>query len=210
MSSSAKLNIARKLFEIGAVKFGGFRLKLHQKNPNAPLSPFYIDLRVLQSYPQAIKQVANIFIEQTAKENLRPDLISGIPDTATAIAALIMAKTEIPMITLRQHKKNYGIASTIIGNYQKGQEVLLIDDLVTKADTKLEIITALEKAGLQVKDVLVLIDREQGGKQVLVKKRYNLHAVFGARELFKLYRNVKIISQDKYEEVIHYLDLSSS
>lgn len=210
MSSSAKLNIARKLFEIGAVKFGGFRLKLHQKNPNAPLSPFYIDLRVLQSYPQAIKQVANIFIEQTAKENLRPDLISGIPDTATAIAALIMAKTEIPMITLRQHKKNYGIASTIIGNYQKGQEVLLIDDLVTKADTKLEIITALEKAGLQVKDVLVLIDREQGGKQVLVKKGYNFHAIFGARELFKLYRNVKIISQDKYEEVIHYLDLSSS
>lgn len=210
MEYSDKIQMARDLFRIGAVKFGSFRLRLHKKESNAPLSPFYIDLRILQSYPPIIKKAANILIRKMEEDNLRPDIISGLPDSAVAIASLVMAKTEIPMITLRQHKKDYGIASSILGVFRPGDEVLLIDDLVTRADSKLETIALLENAGLQVKDILVLINREQGGKKQLGEKGYQLHAVFGARELFVLYYNEGIIGSDEYGKIINYLQLFNS
>ena len=53
--------VADTLFDLGVIKFGAFRLKLHEKNPDAPLSPIYVNLRLLRSYPDAMKGVVEIF-----------------------------------------------------------------------------------------------------------------------------------------------------
>lgn len=87
----------------------------------------------------------------------------------------------------------------------KGENVLLIDDLVTRADSKLETITILENAGLKVSDVVVLVDREQGGAKQLAEAGYKLHAAFRFSQLLDYYHRVGCIDNAKYQEAINYL-----
>lgn len=198
--------LAFALFDTGAIKFGKFKLALHKKNPNAPLSPFYIDLRVLQSFPEVIRGAADALVAKIKEAKLDPDRISGIPEAAIPLASLVMDRTWIPMITLRKSGKTHGISGKIMGMFRKGQVVLPIDDLVTRADTKIETIHALEANGLLVKDLLVLIDREQGGREQLKRAGYNLHAVLGIRELLALYQQRDKISQGLHREALAYLE----
>ncbi|MEK9209350.1 MAG: phosphoribosyltransferase family protein, partial [Patescibacteria group bacterium] len=91
------------------------------------------------------------------------------------------------------------------GSYKKGDIVLLIDDLVTTAESKIEAIHSLEACGLKVRDVLVLIDREQGGKEELKKAGYELHAGFTLSQLVQHYRVSDRITPEKEKEVLDYL-----
>lgn len=201
-----KTKLALDLFEAGAIRFGEFRLKLHNKYPNAPRSPYYIDLRILQSYPKLIEKVAEALVDKIHSLGLEPDLVSGIPAAGVPIATLTSFITGIPMITLRKKKKTHGISTRIMGVYRPGQKVLVIDDLVTKAHTKLEAIGALIENELMVKELLVLIDREQGGKQKLEDEGYNLRAVFPVTELMELYLEQEKIDREKYDKIMEYLE----
>lgn len=85
--------------------------------------------------------------------------------------------------------------------------VLLIDDLITKADSKLEAIRVLESHGLVVKDVMVLVDREQGGVQQLEAAGYRVHVAFKLSTLLKYYLESGRMSQETYHEIMEYLGL---
>lgn len=200
--TEAKEEFALSLFAIGAIKFGAFRLKLHETNPDAPLSPIYINLRLLQSYPYAIdKAVATI--EEMSK-NLQFDLYAGIPEAAIPMVAVLSNKNRKPMITPRP-PKTHGIGGGIDGNYEPGQTVLVIDDLVTKADSKLEAIKSLEDKSLVVKDIVVLVDREQGGPRQLTDQGYSLHSAFKLSQLLNFYLRVGKIDEEKFKKVMNYL-----
>ncbi|MDD5145887.1 MAG: hypothetical protein PHF44_03540 [Candidatus Pacebacteria bacterium] len=200
--SEGKAVVADWLFDIGAIKFGAFRLKLHEKNPDAPLSPIYVDLRLLRSFPAAMDDVVNLFNKMSDKITAF-DCYADVPTAATPIVAVLSNKTRIPMITPREAKTHGGGAS-IDGVFNRGQIVLVIDDLVTKADSKLEAIRTLEAGGLKVHDVLVLVDREQGGPEQLQKAGYNLHVAFKLSELLQYYLDQGKIDKTKYDEVIAY------
>ncbi len=82
----------------------------------------------------------------------------------------------------------------------------MVDDLITLADSKLETISALEENGLKVHDVVVLVDREQGGVQELKKRGYSCHVAFKLKELLKFYLEMAKITRDQYERTITYLE----
>lgn len=84
--------------------------------------------------------------------------------------------------------------------------MLVIDDLITRANTKLEGIRVLECAGLVVRDVLVIIDRQQGGAQQLSKAGYRLHALFTITELVQYYTALGYISPELQRDIIAYLE----
>ena len=86
-----------------------------------------------------------------------------------------------------------------------GSRALLVDDLITKSYSKLEAIRVLEAAGLKVKDILVVIDREQGGEEELKKEGYNLRAIYKISDLLMLYLNKGIITRQKHDEVMEYI-----
>lgn len=193
------------LFEIGAVKFGEFRLKLHESNPDAPLSPIYVDLRLVRSHPYLLRNVVAILGRRVV--SLNPDFVADVPTAATPIVGAMAAFFDIPMLTPRLAAKAHGTAAKVEGDVRQGAHVVVVDDLITKADSKLAAIEGLEGAGLVVRDVVVLIDRCQGGGTELAKRGYSLHAAATLLEMLEVYEAERMITGAQVKRVREYLGM---
>ena len=195
--------LALELFDIGAIRFGEFKLRLHEQCPNAPLSPFYVDLRIVRSFPSVMERMVEAY-ERLLKDK-RFDLLADVPTAATPIVALLSLRLRVPMISPRMDEKRHGAGTKIEGVFEEGQRVVLIDDLITKADSKLKAIKVLEENGLKVHDIVVLIDREQGGKAELDKEGYHLWPAFRISTLLEIYLRAGRLNKGRYRKVIDYL-----
>jgi uridine monophosphate synthetase len=114
------------------------------------------------------------------------DVICGVPYTALPIATVMSVDKSIPMVMRRKEVKDYGTGKAIEGAFKAGQTCLLIEDLVTSGMSVFETIKPLNEVGLIVKDVIVLVDRQQGGKQNIESKGVNLHAVITINSLLEI------------------------
>jgi len=185
------------LFKNKCIDFGKFKLK------SGITSPVYIDIRKLVSYPSLMKKCAAAYWQTLKKLNF--DRIAGVPYAALPIASVISVEYKVPMVYMRKEKQDHGITKLIQGEYKKGEKVVVIDDIVTTSNSKFIAIKPLEKSGLKVKDVLILLDREQGGKSNLKAKGYNLYSIFMMTEALDILKKYKKITKKKYQEVINYL-----
>jgi uridine monophosphate synthetase len=161
--------LALALHEAGCVQFGQFKLK------SGLLSPIYLDLRLLVSHPHLLRRVGDVLAERT--QAYKFDVLAAIPYAALPIGVAVSLALDVPLIYPRKEVKNYGAERSVEGAFRAGQTALLIDDLITKGHSKLEAITPLEAAKLKIKDILVLVDREQGGVEELDAHGYAVHAV---------------------------------
>ncbi|MFC1998906.1 orotate phosphoribosyltransferase, partial [Chloroflexota bacterium] len=175
----------------------------HETNPDAPLSPIYVDLRIMRSFPNVMATAVGVYREII--KNLKFEILADCPTSATPATAILAHVTARPMISPRKGDKDYGSGAKIDGAFRKGQTVLLIDDLITGANSKFESIKTLEDHGLVVKDVVVLVDREQGGAAQLSKAGYTLHSAMNLTELMDCYLAQGKISEEKYKEVLDYI-----
>lgn len=164
------------LHQIGAVQFGHFTLK------NGQTSSIYINLRKIISYPDLLRLISNLIWEKIS--HCQFDLICGVPYTALPIATCISLAHNIPMVMRRKEKKEYGTKQIIEGEFKPQQTCLIVEDIITTGSSIIETAHELEQVGLQVKEVIALIDREQGGKENLAKK-YIPHAILTLSTLLK-------------------------
>jgi uridine monophosphate synthetase len=169
VSEPGQTALVRRLHEIGAIRFGAFVLK------SGITSPFYIDLRMVISHPDVLAQVGRLIAAEVAR--CRADRIAGIPYAGLPLAVAASLAGGVPLIYPRREEKAYGTRRRIEGAFEPGERVVVIDDIVTDGTSKLEAIAPLEAAGLVVEELVVLIDREQGGAERLAAKGYRLHAV---------------------------------
>lgn len=174
-----------ELEEIGAFQFGEFTLKSGQA------SPLYIDLRLCISFPYFMQKLAKAFVKKL--QNVPFDLICGVPYAALSFATALSLESKKPLILRRKEKKIYGMKQKIEGIYQKGQKVLILEDLVTTGSSALETLQDLQQEGLVVEDVMVLLDRCQGGKALLKEGGYHLHALLELDDVLQnLYERGKL------------------
>lgn len=195
--------LALGLLSVGAIKFGQFRLKLHETNPTAPLSPFYIDLRIVRSAPDVFESAIEAYRE--AVSGVSFDVLADVPTAATPFVAVLAYLLRRPMVSPRASAKAHGTQRRVDGVATPGAVALLIDDVVTTADSKIEAIRTLEASRIQVRQVVVLVDREQGGTAALRHSGCECTAVFSVRTLFDHYVERGLIEPVVYSEALRYL-----
>jgi orotate phosphoribosyltransferase len=196
MTKREKLILA--LLKTKCIEFGAFKLK------SGVISPYYIDIRKLVSYPKLLKKVAMVYWSLVKK--LKFHRLAGVPYAALPVASVMTALYNVPMVYTRKEQQTHGITKLVQGEHKKGETVVVIDDIITTGASKLMMIKPLEKSGLKVKDVVLLIDRENGGKEIIEKAGYRLQTVFLMTEILIFLLKKKKISQKLYQECLDFME----
>lgn len=189
--------LAADLVASGCVRFGEFKLK------SGVLSPIYMDLRRLVTHPAILRRVA-----QAYAATVRPltfDRLAGIPYAALPIATAIALEMNRPLIYPRKEAKEYGTRALIEGDFAPGETALVIDDVATTGDSKIEAIEKLTAAGLVVRDIVVLIDRGQGAAELLAQAGYQMHTVLTLPALLDEWLRSGAINNEQYDRVQEFL-----
>jgi uridine monophosphate synthetase len=192
--------LAADLLASGCVRFGQFTLK------SGIVSPIYLDLRQLISYPAILRRVARAYAGLLRAQGVAFDRLAGIPYAGLPIATAIALETNRPLIYPRREAKDYGTKAVIEGEFKPGETALVIDDLATTGGAKLEAIEKLEAAGLVVRDVVVLIDREQGAQETLAAAGYQLRAVVTLRQLLEAWHASGAVTPEQHQAVLAFLE----
>jgi uridine monophosphate synthetase len=193
--------LADGLLEGGCIKFGLFTLK------SGIISPIYIDLRQLVSFPKLLEQVARAYIP--ILQRLSFDRMAGLPYAALPIATAISLQAGWPLIYPRKEVKGYGTKAEIEGLYKEGERVVIIDDLATTGGSKFESIEKLASAGLKVTDLVVLIDRQSGAAEALSSAGYQLHSVTTLTSLLDYYEKSNRVPAEQIDKVRKFLGSSA-
>jgi uridine monophosphate synthetase len=131
--------------------------------------------------------------------------IAGIPFTGLPIAVAVSLGANYPMVFGRRESKEYGVSRQIEGSFNQGERVLIIDDVITDGQSKMEYVKIFINNGLVVRDILVFLDREQGGQGNMARHGITLHAVCTMTRLLESLRSSGSIDEDRYRLVHDFL-----
>lgn len=175
---SPKEQLCLILYKIGALEFGTFKLA------GGKMSPYYIDLRIVPSFPDAFHEICDIYA-QLIRDNVGAenfDRIAGIPTGGIPFASVVAYELRKPFFYTRKAERKHGRERRVEGILMPGDKVLLIDDLITSGRSLLEASDRIQAEGGIIGDAVVLISREEGGKDNLAEKEIALHYLLRASE----------------------------
>ncbi|MBI2675942.1 MAG: orotate phosphoribosyltransferase [Candidatus Aenigmarchaeota archaeon] len=200
MDLAARKEIAIGLHRIGAVKFGEFTLKSGMK------SPYYITLRLLISHPELLLKVGKMLGEFIESKVANVDRLIGVAYAGIPLATAVSIATGMPSCYTRREVKEYGISNLIEGELKDGENIVIVDDLITDGQSKIEAMERIRNAGVKVniKGVAVLLDREQGGKDVLAGHGVQLFSVMTITEVAGWLKEEGLVAEDSYRSIIGY------
>jgi len=196
-ADAEKEKLILDLFESGCVKFGHFTLASGKQ------SPIYIDLRRVVSFPELFNTAATAYVNMLSR--LDCDLVAGVPYAALPLGAVTAWKLGKPLIYSRKEAKTHGTGQNIEGAYQAGQRAVLIEDVITSGGSILAAAETLRAGGLVVEDVVVLVDRKQGGAAALAQEGIRVHAVLNIYEVLQALKDRGFIDTDTHSGVTAYL-----
>lgn len=195
---TSKKDFFLECYQLGIIKFGRFTLK------SGIESPFYVDLRPLASDPKILKRLANYLLDMLPLDNF--DLICGVPYAALPMATAMSLESYLPLIIKRKEAKDYGTKKLIEGIFTKGQNCLLVEDVITSGKSLLETIPEIENEGITVSDIVVVLDRQQGGKELLESKGYRVHTLFTISEVCSMLKEEGHLCDDEVLQIRDFLN----
>ena len=184
-------------YQLGIIKFGRFTLK------SGIESPFYVDLRPLDSKTKILKKLANYLLEMLPLDNF--DLICGVPYAALPMATAMSLESYLPLIIKRKEAKQHGTKKMIEGIFTKGQNCLLVEDVITSGKSLLETIPEIESEGISVSDIVVVLDRQQGGKELLENKGFRVHTLFTISEVCTILSEEGLLDDEEIARINEFL-----
>lgn len=148
--------------------------------------------------------ISNLLYDFAIKGN-NSEHVCGVPYTALPIATLLSVKAKKSMLMRRKEAKSYGTKKVIEGHYKPGDSCLIIEDVVTSGSSVLETVNDLRKEGLKADEAIIILDREQGGKQNLASNNVQMKSLFTMTQLIKVLVKNKKISEQIGQDVMNYL-----
>jgi orotate phosphoribosyltransferase len=194
--------IANALTRSGALKFGSFNLK------SGVSSPYYIDLSWLLASPEDFESIVDVVTEEIKSILLsgRIDKLASMELKGALLLPSIANKLKMPSVIVRKETKTYGLIGRIAGGeVKRGDHVIFFDDVVSSGGSKLEGIRPIEEAGGIVETVLVVVDREHGGRETLEKQGYQVKALTTISDLVDSLHALRALSRGQAKKILEYL-----
>lgn len=196
--SEATLYLCNILVRLGALQFGMFKLT------SGKISPYYIDLRVIPSFPSVFKKVCDFYVklleEEVGVDNF--DRVVGIPTAGIPFASIVAYLLDKPLLYVRKEEKIHGRERRIEGVVKPGDRVVVLDDLITTGKSILNAVKALRGEGVVAENAVVLIDRMEGGKEKLEEDGVKLHSIASILDIAEVLNNSGVITDEQYRAII--------
>lgn len=193
-----EMEICRILNRIGALQFGAFKLT------SGKISPYYIDLRIVPSFPDAFQRITDFYVafirDEIGVKNF--ERVAGIPAAGIPFTSLIACSLKKPFLYIRRGVRLHGRQRRIEGILAPGDRVLLIDDLVTSGLSLRKAAKAITAEGGVVTDAVVLLDRQEGGKQNLNKDGIKLHALLNVSDIANNLYETGTLDKDQLKTIL--------
>jgi orotate phosphoribosyltransferase len=161
-----KKNLLNLLTTHQVIQFGRFTLASGRE------SDYYVDMKKAITDPILLREIGQLMAEKIASEKV--DKIAGPALGAVPIATAVSLTSGIPMLMIRKSKKGYGTSKLIEGELEKGDRVVVVEDVTTTGNSLLKAIKAVKDNGGVVIRALVAVDREEGARENLLKKGVKL------------------------------------
>jgi orotate phosphoribosyltransferase len=197
-SRDLEAELSRILMKTGATKFGLFKLS------SGKLSPYYIDLRMIPGDPKGLQTVIEIYEAMVrSKVGIASfDRIAGVPSAGIPYASILAYRLSKPFLYIRREVKTHGAERRIEGQLLPGDRVVLVDDLITTGKNTLQAAEAIRAEGGQVKDVVVLIDRQEGGPDALARAQLKLRAFTTVTRIARRLHESGVIEDEQYKAIL--------
>jgi len=178
-------NYRQRLLQILLVKsfkLGDFTLSSGKK------SDYYVDCRTATMDPDGLYCIAQLFLNYIEEEKLEIDAVGGLTLGADPIVGgmVALSKTRprpVQGFIVRKEAKTHGTGRPIEGNILKGWKVAIIEDVITTGASALKAVNAAKQIGAEVKVVLAVVDREEGGREEISRLGIPIYSLFTATEL---------------------------
>jgi orotate phosphoribosyltransferase len=164
--------LSQSLKDCGAFLTGEFVLTSGKK------SNFYIDIKQASTNPLVLKEIAERMAEHTKEKK-----IAGMELGAVPIAVALSLETGIPYVIIRKGERKHGTGKAIEGKLDSGEKVLIVEDVATSGGSIVKAANILREAGAVVDRALVVVDREEGAKELLTKQGIELVPMVTISEL---------------------------
>ena len=190
--------LSRILMKTGATKFGLFKLS------SGKLSPYYIDLRMIPGDPRGLQTVIEIYERMVrSKVGITSfDRIAGVPTAGIPYASILAYRLSKPFLYVRREAKAHGAERRVEGQLLPGDRVVLVDDLITTGKNTLQAAEAVRAEGGQVEDVIVLIDRQEGGPAALAQAQLKLCAFTTVTKIARQLHQTEVIDDEQYKDIL--------
>ena len=180
------------------MKFGVFKLS------SGKASPYYVDLRVVPSFPDAFREICDFYGEyitnQVGLKNF--DRIAGVPLAGIPFATQIAYNLGKPFLYVRKGFRRHGRQRRVEGILVSGDRVLLIDDLITTGLNLKNAADAIKAEGGVVTSIVALLDREEGGKTKLEKNGVKIHTLLKMSEVANTLYEIGAIDEENLRIIL--------
>ena len=190
LNQHPQLDLILQLYDIGCIMFGNF------VQASGATFPYYIDLRKIISNPQIFHQILNAYAN--ILENLNFDRIAGIPYGSLPTATGLALRLNRPMIYPRKEVKAHGTRRLVEGSFHPGETVVVVDDILISGKSVMEGAQKLKSVGLNIHDIVVFMDHEQGVKDRLRENGYRAHAVLTISEITETLYQAGRINEEQF------------
>jgi len=186
-------DVVMEMFKIGAIRFEPVTLK------SGLVSPYYNNLRLLASYPMLLRKVAALMADTMREAGVEPHVLIGIAEAGIPLVVALSQHTDIPAGYVRSSAKAHGMTRMVEGSWADGATAVLVDDVVSDGASKLEVLAHLQNAGLRVRDIVVLVDRGQGGPELMARHGLRCHAAITMEQALDILYSVGLVGAEQVE-----------